>query len=103
MRLLALDEPTSSLTEEEAGRLFAIVRRLRAEGVAIIYISHRMHEVRALADRIAVLRDGQLVAHRPAAALGEGEIVRLMVGRPITELFDRARGRSAPWCCRCAG
>ena len=96
VRLLALDEPTSSLTEEEAGRLFGVVRRLRAEGVAIIYISHRMHEVRALADQVAVLRDGQLVAHRPAAALPEGEIVRLMVGRPITALFVRGERPLGP-------
>ena len=56
VRLLALDEPTSSLTEDEARRLFGVIRGLRGEGVAVIYISHRMHEVRALADRVAVLR-----------------------------------------------
>ena len=89
VRLLALDEPTSSLTEEEARRLFGVIRRLRGEGVAIVYISHRMHEVRALADRIAVLRDGRLMAVRPAAELDEAEIVRLMVGRPIADLFER--------------
>ena len=61
LRVLALDEPTSSLTEDEAQRLFRIVRRLRDDGVAIIYISHRMREVRDLADRIAVLRDGRLI------------------------------------------
>ena len=62
LRVLALDEPTSSLTEEEAQRLFRVVRRLRDDGVGIVYISHRMREVRDLADRVAVLRDGRLVA-----------------------------------------
>jgi L-arabinose transport system ATP-binding protein len=61
MRILALDEPTSSLTDEEVGRLFALVRRLKAEGVAIIYVSHRLHEILQLADRVAILRDGKLV------------------------------------------
>ena len=86
-KLLALDEPTSSLTEEEAQRLFSMVRRLRAEGVAIVYISHRLREIRDLADRIAVLRDGELVAVLDAASVSEGEIVRSMVGRPVSTLF----------------
>ena len=93
VRVLALDEPTSSLTEEEARRLFAIVRRLRGDGVGIIYISHRMHEVRALADRIAVLRDGRLVTQAPAAELDDASVMRLMVGRSIADLFDRTRRR----------
>jgi L-arabinose transport system ATP-binding protein len=90
VRLLALDEPTSSLTEDESQRLFDVVRQLRRDGVAIIYITHRMREVKALADRVAVLRDGHLVATRPTREVTEGEIVQLMVGRPITELFDRS-------------
>jgi L-arabinose transport system ATP-binding protein len=96
VRLLALDEPTSSLTEDEARRLFDVVRRLRGDGVAIVYISHRMHEVMALADRIAVLRDGHLVATRLSRDVTEGEIVQLMVGRPITELFDRSARNLGP-------
>ena len=93
LRVLALDEPTSSLTEQEAQRLFRIVRRLRKDGVAVIYISHRMREVRELADRIAVLRDGRLVEERPTAAFPEGDIVHAMVGRPIADLFDRGTRR----------
>ena len=96
VRLLALDEPTSSLTEDEARRLFGVIRGLRGEGVAVIYISHRMHEVRALADRVAVLRDGRLMAVRAAAELDEAEIVRLMVGRPIADLFERAAKPPGP-------
>src|SRR4029077_12016775 len=93
LKVLALDEPTSSLTEDEAQRLFRVVRRLRDDGVAILYISHRMREVRDLADRIAVLRDGRLVDERPTAEFPEAEIVQAMVGRPIADLFDRQARR----------
>ncbi len=91
MRILALDEPTSSLTDEEVARLFALVRRLKAEGVAIIYVSHRLHEILQLADRVAILRDGKLVMVAEAAGLTEDEIVRNMVGRDLGEVFDRHR------------
>ena len=93
LKVLALDEPTSSLTEDEAQRLFRVVRRLRDDGVAVIYISHRMREVRDLADRIAVLRDGRLVDERPTRDFPEGEIVQAMVGRPIADLYERGARR----------
>jgi L-arabinose transport system ATP-binding protein len=93
LRVLALDEPTSSLTEDEAQRLFRIVRRLRDDGVGVIYISHRMREVRDLADRIAVLRDGRLVDERPIDEFPEAEIVQAMVGRPIADLYERIARR----------
>jgi L-arabinose transport system ATP-binding protein len=89
VRVLALDEPTSSLTDEEVDRLFALVRRLRDEGVAIIYVSHRIKEILRLCDRVAILRDGLLVAVRPASDLTETEIVRLMVGRELSDVFHR--------------
>jgi L-arabinose transport system ATP-binding protein len=92
MRILALDEPTSSLTDEEVERLFALVRRLRGEGVAIIYVSHRLHEILRLADRVAILRDGRLVMVADAAGLTEDHIVRSMVGRDLGEVFQRRRG-----------
>jgi L-arabinose transport system ATP-binding protein len=91
--VLALDEPTSSLTEDEAQRLFRVVRRLRDDGVGVIYISHRMREVRDLADRIAVLRDGRLVGERPTQEFPEAEIVQAMVGRPIADLYERGARR----------
>ncbi len=91
--MLALDEPTSSLTEDETGRLFRVVRRLRDDGVGVVYISHRMREVRELADRVAVLRDGRLVEERPTVGFPEAEIVQAMVGRPIADLFDRGTRR----------
>lgn len=89
VRVLALDEPTSSLTDEEVERLFTLVRRLRDEGVAIIYVSHRINEIKRLCDRIAILRDGRLVAIKPASELSEAEIVRLMVGRNLSDVFQR--------------
>jgi len=89
VRILALDEPTSSLTDDEAKLLFGVVRQLRSEGVALVYISHRMPEIRSLADRVAILRDGRLVVCRPVAEVSEAEIIHLMVGRPVSTLFDR--------------
>jgi L-arabinose transport system ATP-binding protein len=94
LRMLALDEPTSSLTEDEAQRLFRIVRRLKAEGVAIVYISHRMREVRELSDRVVVLRDGRLILDRATSSVTDNEIVQAMVGRPISDLFDRSERKS---------
>jgi L-arabinose transport system ATP-binding protein len=91
VRILALDEPTSSLTDEEARRLFAVVGQLKSNGVGIVYISHRMQEVRALADSVAVLRDGALVVQRPAGEIDDATIMQLMVGRPIANLFGTQR------------
>lgn len=92
-RLIAFDEPTSSLTNQEARHLYSILRRLKAEGVSIVYISHRLNEITDLADRVAVLRDGRLVADRPAAGLTEQAISQLMVGRELKDLFRRAKSR----------
>ena len=93
-RLIAFDEPTSSLTDDEARRLFAVIRRLRAEGASIVYISHRLNEIIELADRIVVLRDGRLVDDSPAAGASEQGIAKLMVGRDIADLFTRDSWRS---------
>ncbi|MDR3619103.1 MAG: sugar ABC transporter ATP-binding protein [Paludisphaera borealis] len=79
-RVLILDEPTAALTSPQVDRLFEHIGRLRSQGVAIVYVSHRLDEVRRIADRIGVLRDGRLVAVRPAAELDLTEAVRLMVG-----------------------
>jgi ribose transport system ATP-binding protein len=91
-RVLILDEPTAALSGPQVQRLFRHVGNLRAKGVAILYISHRLEEVRRIADRITVLRDGRLVATRPAGRLGMDEAVRLMVGtNPEKELRPHAR------------
>jgi len=80
-RVLILDEPTAALGEHEAERLFAEMARLKAEGAAILYVSHRLEEVRRLADRVTVLRDGRLVATRERGGATSAELVQLMVGR----------------------
>ena len=85
-RLIIMDEPTASLGAEEAARLESLIRRLTERGVAVVYISHKLEEVRRLADRVTVLRDGRLVQTRAAAGLDEAEMVRLMVGRAIPEV-----------------
>ena len=88
-RLLIMDEPTAALSPHEVDNLFATVRRLRERGVAIVFISHRLEEVTAIADTVTVLRDGRHVATAPAEELSHGEIVRLMVGRSLDALFPK--------------
>jgi ABC-type sugar transport system ATPase subunit len=85
--IIVMDEPTSSLSEAEARRLFAVVRQLRARGLAIVYISHRLEEVVDLADDISVLRDGKVVHSAAAAELSVPVIVQYMVGRELNEFF----------------
>jgi ribose transport system ATP-binding protein len=86
-RLLILDEPTASLTERETGRLFELIARLKGQNVGLIYVSHRMREIRALADRVTVLRDGRHIRTLDAAASTDSELVELMTGRKIDLLF----------------
>jgi ribose transport system ATP-binding protein len=89
--VLLLDEPTAALNPREADLLFAQMTRLRASGTALVLITHRLEEVARMADRISVLRDGRRVATRPAAELDRDEIVRLMVGRPLSSAPPRPR------------
>ena len=91
--VLILDEPTAALTDAETELLFAQIVRLKARGVGIIYISHRLEEIQRIADRITVLRDGHVIATRPAREIGMDEIVRLMVGRDL-DSSARRRQRS---------
>jgi rhamnose transport system ATP-binding protein len=88
-RVLLMDEPTAALTPAEVERLFAIMRRLRDGGVAIAFISHRLEEVFAIADRITVMRDGEIVGERPPQATTHAEIIRMMVGRTLEVLFEK--------------
>jgi ABC-type sugar transport system ATPase subunit len=85
-RILVLDEPTSSLTDDEVASLFAVVRGLKTEGVAIIFVSHRLTEVFQLADRVTVLRDGRMVGEAMAAELDRPTLIQLMVGRSLEEI-----------------
>ena len=82
-RLIVMDEPTAPLTPREVETLFAIVRQLRDAGRTVVFISHRLEEVRALCDRATVFRDGRLVGTREVAGLDDAEIIRMMIGRPL--------------------
>jgi ribose transport system ATP-binding protein len=86
-KVVAFDEPTAVLTPVEAESLFTIIRKLRAHGVAVLYISHRLNEVKAIADRVTVLRDGRHIATRDIEGLEPLEMARLMVGRDMSKLY----------------
>lgn len=88
-RIIVFDEPTSSLTQKDARHLFDVIRRLRDLGVGIVYISHFLEEVREIGDRFTVLRDGRSVGSGELADVDETEIVSLMVGRTVDELFPQ--------------
>ena len=89
VRLLVLDEPTASLTESETATLLAIITDLRDHGIACIYISHKLNEVKAISDLICVIRDGKPIGTRPAAEMSEDDIIAMMVGRELTELYPQ--------------
>jgi rhamnose transport system ATP-binding protein len=86
-RIVIMDEPTASLTQKEQHLLFAVVRDLRANGVGVIYISHRLEEIFALADRVTILRDGQSVGTNRVDEIDETAMIRLMVGREVTAMY----------------
>ncbi len=86
-KVIVFDEPTSSLTEQEVEHLFKIINMLRDKGCGIIYISHKMAEILRISDEVTIMRDGQYVATRPASELTTDEIIRLMVGRELTNQF----------------
>ncbi len=88
-RILVMDEPTSAISEKEAEKLFAIIRRLRSEGRGIIYITHRMEEIFKIADRVTVMRDGEYIGTVNAADTDKDEIIRMMVGRDVSEQYPK--------------
>src|SRR5205823_6216414 len=89
-RVLVLDEPTSSLTRGDIAHLFALVRRLKAQGHAVIYISHFLEEVQEISDRYTVLRDGRSVGEGETASAAPDQIIALMVGRKVEDLYPRS-------------
>ena len=91
--VLVLDEPSASLPADEVERLFTVLRSLKSRGVGMIYVSHRLDEIFRLADRVAVLRDGRLVGDQPVAQTTPAELVSLIVGREVTELYHRGLRR----------
>jgi len=92
--ILIMDEPSSSLDEHELQQLFAIIRSLKARGVTIIYISHRMEEVFAIADRVTVLKDGQTVGTLPVSETNRAGLIKMMVGREVEVAYLAAAGRA---------
>jgi ribose transport system ATP-binding protein len=90
VRILCLDEPTSSITNTERDRLFAAIQQLQEDGVGILYVSHRMDELFAIAERATVLRDGHRIGCVEMAKVSEPELVRMMVGRDLADLPERA-------------
>ena len=89
-KILVLDEPTSSLTQKDVQALFALVRRLKAKGVAVVYISHALEEIEALCDRFTVLRDGETVGHGVVGQVPVNKIIAMMVGRDVEDLYPRS-------------
>jgi rhamnose transport system ATP-binding protein len=90
-RLIIMDEPTAPLTPKEVETLFQIARRLRDEGRTIVFITHRLEEVRALCDRVTVFRDGSRIATDSIGNLSDADIIRLMIGRPLKEYMHKTR------------
>jgi ribose transport system ATP-binding protein len=94
-RVIFLDEPTEPFQKDDVEKLFQVISELRANGIAVVYVSHRLHEVMAIADHISVLRDGELIGTRPRKDITNSEIVTLVVGKPLAQLFpekSRTRG-----------
>ncbi len=88
-QFLIFDEPTAYLTRQEAAQLFALIQRLKQQGVTIVYISHRMEEIFELADRVSVLRDGTLVGTREVSDTNEGELISMMINRTIEQVYHK--------------
>lgn len=92
-RFLILDEPTAPLDQHESERLFKVVRRLQASGIGVVFISHRIHELKAICDRLTVLRDGRLIESGPMMALSGEQIVEKMLGHALTDIYPPRRER----------
>jgi inositol transport system ATP-binding protein len=87
--ILIMDEPTSALTDREVEHLFKIIRTLKAQGKGVVYITHKMNELFEIADEVSVFRDGKFVGEHPAASVTRDEIIKMMVGREITQMFPK--------------
>lgn len=89
--VVVMDEPTAAITEADKEKLFEIIEELKKQGIAIVYISHRMSEIFEIADEVTILRDGQHVATKPIGELDEGSIIKAMVGRELSDVFSRQK------------
>jgi ABC-type sugar transport system ATPase subunit len=97
-RILVMDEPTATLTPQEVDKLLALIRELKAHGIGIIYISHRLDEIDAIADRIMVLRDGELVGVKAKSEVERDELIEMMVGRRLDQEFPARHARIGAAC-----
>ena len=88
-KVIVMDEPTSSLTEKEVDHLFRIINRLKQSGVAIVYISHKMEEIKMISDEITILRDGKWISTNDVSKISTDQIISMMVGRDLTERFPK--------------
>ncbi len=95
-RLVILDEPTSSLTIAETNQLLDVIRQLRDDGVAVLFITHRLHEIEAVADRVICLRDGRNAGELPREQIEKDRMVRMMIGRDISRFYDRHAHEPGP-------
>ncbi|MBV8650377.1 MAG: sugar ABC transporter ATP-binding protein [Alphaproteobacteria bacterium] len=102
-RIIVLDEPTSSLSEHETAALFAILRKMKQAGLAIVYISHRLKEVLEIADEVSIMRDGSMIDTRPARGITPAEMIKLMVGREVTNVFPKTPSKIGETVLRVAG
>jgi ribose transport system ATP-binding protein len=96
VRILLLDEPTSALTNEERERLFDIIRQLQKRGVGVVYVSHRLDEIPQIGQRVTVLRDGKRIGTLPVKEAQEKDLIRMMVGRELKELFPKEKVAVGP-------
>lgn len=90
-KLIIMDEPTSSLTDKEVAQLYKIIRQLKSEGVSVIFISHKLDEIKEICDRITIFRDGQYVCDRDVKETSTQQMINLMVGRDINQLFPKKK------------
>ena len=102
-KLVIMDEPTATLTGQEIAHLFAVIRGLTAQGIAVLYISHRLDEIFQIADRVTVMRDGKVVATLPRSDLDQQKLIRLMVGRDIQNLYPKHEPKLGPVVLRAEG
>ena len=89
-KLIVMDEPTSSISDREIDRLFRIIRDLKAGGVSVIFISHKLDEVFAIADRVVVMRDGEIVGEVEPRQSSQDAVIQMMVGRDISSIFPKS-------------
>src|SRR5207253_4975278 len=95
-KLVIMDEPTSALADQEVQTLFGVIRQLKADGIAVIFVSHRLDELYAVCDRVTIMRDGRTLEDRPLAELSRYELVSKMLGRELAEELAHRRAEDAP-------